>query len=71
MLIQEPEWLEWKQNDVTQQFFKALKKTREYLKENLIRGNFENEDYVKGKAATLQDLLEMSVQDLQEIINGE
>ena len=69
MLISVEELQEWKQHDVTQEFFKSLKKTREYLKENLIRGNFENEDYVKGKAATLLDLLEMSVEDLQEIMN--
>ena len=41
------------------------------FRSNLIRGNYENEDFVKGKAATLLDLLEMSQEELQEIMNGE
>jgi hypothetical protein len=71
MLIVEKEFLEWKQSDVTQQFFKALKSTRESLKENLIRGNYENEDFVKGKASAFFDLIEMSYEDFKEAVDGE
>ena len=71
MLISVNEIQEWKQHEITQEFFKALKRSREFLKENLIRGNFENEDFVKGKAGALQDLLGMTVEEIQEMMNDE
>lgn len=71
MLIAEREYLEWKQTEVTQALIKALKKAREGLKEGLIRSNYDNEEFVKGKAQAYQDLIEMNYRELQEMLNDE
>lgn len=69
IVVQENEYQEWKQIETTQLFFKSLFKVREHLKENLIRGSYENEEFVKGKAGALQDLLDMTYEELMEIMN--
>lgn len=69
MVLQESEWLEWKQLDVTKEFFKALKKKREEFKENLANDVYENDSLVKGKAMALLEILEMTFVHLEEIRN--
>lgn len=69
MVLTEEEFLDWKQNDVTIAFFKALKNHREFLKENLIRGSYENEEFVKGKGSALLEITEMKHNEVMEIMN--
>lgn len=67
--IQEQEFLEWKQHEVTKYFLEALKKAREVWKEDLIRSNYANEEFVKGKAQAFLDVVEMKYKEVMEIMN--
>lgn len=67
MVVTEPDFLEWKQHSVTQAFLKGLRKEREVLKEQVIHSSFENEDFAKGKAMAILELLEMTYQDYMEL----
>lgn len=68
MVVTEEEWTEWKQHPMTSEFFKALKKEREKIKEQLVLGLFEEEFLAKGIARCLQDLQEMKYDDFKEIV---
>lgn len=70
MIISEDEFHEWKQSPVTKEFFKLLSKQREEFKEQLICDLYENEEWVKGKASALLELIEMKYDDLQEGLHG-
>ncbi len=70
LTVQEQEFLEWKQNNVTVLFFASLKNAREMWKEGLIKDNYDNEDFVKGKAQAFQDAIEMTYQEMMETINA-
>jgi len=67
VVLTEEEWAEWKLHPTTKYFFKALSKGREFYKEELVRNNVANEDFLKGKAGMIQDILEMSYEDIQEL----
>lgn len=71
MIFSEDEFLEWKQNPVTVEFFRLLKTKREEFKENLIADVYEDEGFVKGKASAMLELIEMKWSDLQEGIYGQ
>jgi len=66
MIITKDEFLEWKDSDVTVEFFNLCLKKREEFKENLISDLYENEEFVKGKAAVLRELLDMKYEDMME-----
>ena len=66
MVLTEQEWLEWKQLDVTQEFFKNLKKAREKIKEDVINGLYANDEFAKGKATCIQELLELDYNEFME-----
>lgn len=69
MILTPDEFLEWKQLEITKEFFKALKAHREIMKEALINGLYENEEFAKGKATALKQLIEMTYEDMMEILN--
>lgn len=70
MILTEEEFLEWKEHPVTKEFFKVLTLTRENLKENLIRDLYDNDEFVKGKATALLELLEMTFNEIKEVTYG-
>ena len=67
MILTKGEFLDWKGNPTTQYFFKALKNSREILKEEYVLGLYEEAGKVEGKAQLLRDLIEMDYETLQEI----
>lgn len=69
MVLTEEEFLEWKRQDVTKEFFKALKNHREVMKEDHISGLYENPEFAQGKAAILKELIEMNYSEMQEILH--
>ena len=66
MIITKDEFLEWKQSDVTVELFNLLKKKREEIKENLVSDVYDNEEFVKGKALVMLELIEMKYEDMME-----
>ena len=68
-MISNEEWHTWKYSDTGKVFFSLLKKKREEMKENLIIGRYEDEDFVKGKAMALFELLNLDYDSLLEEIN--
>lgn len=71
MLLTEEEFLHWKEDDVTREFFKGLRKVREDMKEKLILGLYDNPEFVVGKASALQELIEMKYDEFQEITTSD
>jgi len=67
VVIIEEEFLNWKEDDVTKQFFKGLKSIRETMKEQMILGLYDNPEFARGKATVLQELLEMDYNEFMEI----
>jgi hypothetical protein len=68
MVLTKEEFLEWKENPSTKYFFKALRNAREVLKEEHIRGCYEEVGKAEGKAQLLQDLIYLNYETLQEIM---
>lgn len=68
MIITEEEWNDWKQHEVTREFFKSLKEERERIKEQLILGGFDEEGVARGMARGLQDLIDMKYDDFRELV---
>ena len=66
ILVGEEEYLEWRNHPITKEFFKKIKKQREIFKEDLICNLYDNEDFVKGKALLIQEILEMSYSEFKE-----
>lgn len=64
--VTEEDFLRWKEDEVTIQFFAGLKQVRESMKENLILGLYDNSEFVQGKACALQELLEMHYNEFME-----
>lgn len=66
MVITEDEFLHWKEDEITKQFFKCLAISRETMKENMILGLYDNPEVVVGKGIVLKELLEMNYNEFQE-----
>jgi hypothetical protein len=66
MVLTEEEWQEWKTNSITKEFFKALIKERETVKEQLVMGLYEEEGLARGVAKCLKDLTDMTYNDFRE-----
>ncbi len=60
------EFIEWKNNDVTKLFFKTLRNEREVMKEDLIRNLYAAEEFAKGKAEAIQNILDLEWTDIKE-----
>ena len=71
MVTTEQEFLEWKENSTTQEFFKGLRKERERIKEHVVRSSYDNEEKAKGIAQGLQDLVDMKYDDFKEMFNND
>ena len=71
MVTTEQEFLEWKENSTTKEFFKGLRKERERIKENVVRSSYDNEERVKGIAQGLQDLIEMDYNNFKEMFSND
>ena len=63
IVVTEPEFLEWKHSRVSQAFFKALDKDREWLKEVLLAGS-ENDENIRGRAAAITAILALTYEEL-------
>lgn len=70
VIITPEEFKEWQQSNVTKALMEGLVVSREIIKEGLVRSNFENEEFAKGKAQMLLDIREITYEDLQEMINA-
>lgn len=66
MVVTEDEFLRWKEDDITKQFFKCLEISRETMKENMILGLYDNPEVVVGKGIVLKELLDMKYNEFQE-----
>ena len=66
MLVTEEEFLNWKEDIVTKEFFSKISSKREQIKEDLVHQLYENPDFACGKAMAFLDLLEMKYADLVE-----
>lgn len=71
MVTTEQEFLEWKENSTTKEFFKGLRKERERIKEHVVRSSYDNEEKAKGIAQGLQDLVDMKYDDFKEMFNND
>jgi hypothetical protein len=61
--VTEQDFLEWKHSRVSQAFFKALDKDREWLKEVLLNGS-ENDENIRGRAAAITAILALTYEEL-------
>jgi hypothetical protein len=66
MVVTEDEFLRWKEDEITKQFFKCLAMSRETMKENMILGLYETPEIVVGKGIVLKELLDMKYEEFQE-----
>lgn len=66
MVVTEDEFLRWKEDEITKQFFKCLAMSRETMKENMILGLYDNPEIVVGKGIVLKELLDMKYDEFQE-----
>lgn len=69
MVVTEQDFLEWIEHPITKAFKKALWKNREVLKENLIRGNYTNQEQVQGMAEAITQILVMDYNDLMDSLS--
>lgn len=58
--------MEWVENPVTKALKKALHNDREYMKEQLIRGNTTDENEIRGRCNAILNLLNLTYEDLVE-----
>lgn len=63
-MITKVEYEEWLTSQVTKTFFEALEMEREVMKENLIRELYESPPDVIGRAAAIQNILDMEYDDV-------
>ena len=71
MVVTEEEWLDWKQNPVTEEYFRMLVKERERIKENLVLGTYDEVSKAQGVAQALQNLKDMKYDEFREASYGE
>ena len=71
MLLTQQEFQEWKQEEVTKAFFKALQNNREELKEGLVSGLYDDRIMdVQGRCAAVLQIITVEYEDLVESLNG-
>lgn len=58
--------MEWLENPVTKALKKALHNDREYMKEQLVRGNASDEMEIRGRCNAILSLLSLTYEDLVE-----
>jgi hypothetical protein len=63
------EFAEWKLHETTQQFFRAIRNHREVMKEDLIKGLYDNPEFARGKGQAFLDIIEMKYEDFAEIMH--
>ncbi len=65
-MITPESFTEWRQSEVTKALFKSLFNEREWMKENLVQGNFdaENELKVKGRCQAVGLILALTYEEL-------
>ena len=66
MTITQQEFLDWVENPVTKELKKALHNDREYMKEQLVRGNASDEMEIRGRCNAILSLLNLTYEDLAE-----
>jgi hypothetical protein len=66
MTITQQEFLDWVENPVTKALKKALHNDREYMKEQLVRGNASDEMEIRGRCNAILSLLNLTYEDLAE-----
>lgn len=54
----------WKQSEVTKLVMKALDKEREFMKENLVQGVYEDSKQVQGICKGIENILKMDFEGL-------
>ena len=67
MVLTQEEWDSWKQSPVTKEFFKMLVKERESVKEELVLGNYEEDEKARGIARCLSDLSSLDYDSFREV----
>ena len=68
IVVTEQEFQEWKQSRVSQAFFEALNKDREWLKEVLLAGS-EDDANVRGRAAAITAILALDYESLMTTLS--
>ncbi len=58
--------MEWVEHPVTKALKKALHNDREYMKEQLVRGNSSDENEVRGRCNAILGILNVTFEDLVE-----
>lgn len=58
--------MEWVESPVTKALKKALYNDREYMKEQLVRGNATDEAEIKGRCNAVLNILNITYEDLVE-----
>lgn len=66
MVLTEEEWLEWKGNPTTREFFRMLHREREKVKEELLDGIYEEDERARGIAICLRQLQELTYDNFRE-----
>lgn len=69
MVLTEQEWSEWKDLEVTKEYFSKLKDLREQIKEDLVHQLYGNPEFACGKAMLAEQLLDMKYEDFMEKSN--
>lgn len=64
---QEVEFVSWKRHPVTKQLFKKLSGEREALVDAIVWGRLDNDLTVKGVIQTIDNLLNVSFEELYDI----
>lgn len=58
--------MDWVEHPVTKALKKALHNDREYMKEQLVRGNASDEMEIRGRCNAILNLLNLTYEDLAE-----
>jgi ABC-type dipeptide/oligopeptide/nickel transport system ATPase component len=66
MVLTEQEFLEWKEHPATKTLMKALTNEREFMKEQLVRGNVSDEAELIGRCNAILNIVALDYKDLVE-----
>ena len=69
-VVTEPEFLDWKQHQITGAFMKALFNDREYLKEMLVGGT-EDDSNLRGRIAAVSMILSLDYEGLMDSLRND